>query len=197
MQYDVVRDRIEKEKKVFLKRLLFVTIMLGLLIPSGEVCAQTGALNKDPSTLLKKYLTLDIRGARLSAISWDAQEPYIDWHEEPVWGHIVVVTGYEVLEDVQDWKVNNNVDVVIPVDFKVLGSVYLDRATFLPEPQTERISFHVKAVRGYWRIVDPIVPPHVGYKRVLNFVQQALVEEGEPSKRETLAALRDELKKTQ
>ena len=181
--------------KALTARILLMSVVLLLSPETGS--AQTGALNKDPSILLKKYLTLDLKGARLEAISWEAQKPFIAWKEEPVWGRVVVVRGYEVSEDLQQWEVKNNLDVVIPVEFNVLGSVYLDHATFLAEPHLERIGFRVKAVNGYWRIVDPIIPPHVGHKRMLNFVKQAIVEETEPSKQAMLTALKDELSKAQ
>jgi len=40
-----------------------------------------------------------------------------------------------------------------------------------------------------------MLPPHVGQKRMMNFVREALVKEAEPAKRESLAALQDELRK--
>ncbi|MER3425416.1 MAG: hypothetical protein C4293_21450, partial [Nitrospiraceae bacterium] len=137
------------------------------------------------------------KGARLEAISWESQKPYIGWKEEPVWGHVVVISTYEVLEDIRQWEVKNSLDVVIPVEFKVLGAVYLEKATFLFEPQVERIGFRVKAVQGLWRIVEPIVPPHVGQKRMINFVRQAMIEETDPTRLAALTSLRDELRKAQ
>jgi hypothetical protein len=179
------------------KCLLPIAIGWVLLGVWGHGGAQTGALNKDPAGLLKKYLSLDIKGARLHPLSWEAQKPYIAWKEEPVWGRIVVVTDYTVKEDLSDWKVLNNVDVVIPVQFKVLGSVYLEQATFRAEPEVEQIKFHVKAVNGLWRIVDPLIPPHVGQKRMVNFVRQALLEENDPSHQAALTMLWNDLKKAQ
>jgi hypothetical protein len=165
------------------------------MLVSGDALAQTGALSKDPSILLNKYLSLDIKGARLDPLSWEAQKPYIAWKEEPVWGRVVVVTGFTVQEDLEDWEVKGNVDVVIPVEFKVLGSVYLEKATFLPEAQVERINFRVKAVKGLWRIIEPMIPPHIGQKRMVNYVRQALTEETDPSHVTALATLHEELKK--
>ncbi|HJU04414.1 MAG TPA: hypothetical protein VJ692_04625 [Nitrospiraceae bacterium] len=184
--------------RAFLTKYLWsLTVVIALVLGAGDGLGQTGALNKDPSKLLKKYLSLDMRGARLEAISWESQKPYIDWVEEPVWGRVVVVTAYEVMEDLEQWDVKDNLDVVIPVEFKVLGSVYLDQATFLAEAQVERIGFRIKAVRGYWRIVEPLIPPHVGYKRMMNFVRQAIVEETEPSRVAALSTLKDELRRAQ
>jgi hypothetical protein len=162
----------------------------------GEGKAQSGALNKSPTELLKKYLTLDLHGARLEPLSYEAIKPYVAWKEEPAWGQVVVVSGYEVPEDIKRWQVINNLDVIIPVAFRVLGTVDLSNATFAEEPHVQEVRFHVKAVGGLWRIVEPILPPHVGQKRMVNYVRQALSEEREPSQAEKLTTLREVLKKS-
>ena len=144
--------------------------------------------------LLKKYLELDNKGARLNSLSRESQKPYVGWKEEPVWGQLVVVGGYEVIEDFSQWDVKNNLDVVIPVEYKVLGSLYLEKAVFLSDPHIDRIGFRLKAVNGLWRVMEPIIPPHVGQKRVMNYVKQAIVEETDRSRVAELTALRDELR---
>jgi hypothetical protein len=170
-------------------------VLCAVLLLGGDAFAQTGALNKDPTELLKKYLSLDLHGARLEPMSQQALKPYVDWTDEPVWGQVVVVSAFQVPEDVKRWQILSNLDVIIPVAFEVLGSVYLESGTFLEERKTEEIRFHIKAIRGLWRIVDPIVPPHVSQKRMVNYVRQALLEEKEPSKAEKLTMLRDALRK--
>lgn len=174
----------------------FFLLAVSLLssVVARDVVAQTGSLTKDPSEVVKKYLTLDLRGARLDSLSREAQEPYVAWKEEPVWGHAVVIEGFQVIEDLTQWQVNGNLDVIIPVEFQVVGSLYWERATFLPDRHVERIGFHVKEVRGMWRIVGPMLPPHVGRKRMVNYVRQAMLEESDPSRTATLAVLRDELR---
>ena len=53
--------------------------------------------------------------------------------EEPPWGRIVVVQQINVPEDYQKWEILNNLEVIIPVTFHVLGAVYLENASFIPE----------------------------------------------------------------
>jgi hypothetical protein len=53
----------------------------------------------------------------------------------------------------------------------------------------------VKVFNNRWRIIDPIFPPHVGQRRMLNFVREALQEEKGDTRRATLAALHDQLRK--
>lgn len=176
------------------RNLLFPLLFaLGLLaIPQGGR-AITGDLKKDPADLVRKYVSLDARGARLEAITWEALKPYINWTQEPVWGHLLVIEGYEVVDDVKQWNILSPVEAVIPVKYRVLGVLYWDSAAFLPEPQVEEVGFRVKAVGDRWRIVDPIVPPHVGRKRMINYVRQAILDEQDPGRLARLTALRDQL----
>jgi hypothetical protein len=175
--------------------LLAVALACLVLAFAGSVPAQTGSVMKDPTEVLKKYLSLDAHGARLQPLSWESQKPYITWTEEPAWGRVVVISGYTVPMDVKDWEVRANLDVVIPVDFDVVGHLYWESATFLSEPKVERVSFHIKAVHGLWRIIEPMMPPHVDQKRMINFVRQSLLTETDVAKLDRLAALRDDLRK--
>lgn len=162
---------------------------------SGTATAQTGALEHSPAELVRKYLALDQKGARLDSLSFEALAPYTDWKEEPAWGRVVVVRGFTVAEHYSKWEVVDRMEVVVPVTFQVVGSVYLETAGFVPEAGVEEIRVRVKAVKNRWRIVEPVLPPHVGQKRMLNFVREAWVKETEPTKRERLAALQEELRK--
>lgn len=177
-----------------MRQIICLWLFLGLILSSSDGGAQTGALVKDPAILLKKYLELDNKGARLNSLTWESQRPYVGWTEEPVWGQIVVVNGYDVIEDLGQWNVKNNLDVIIPVEYKVLGSLYLEQAVFYSDPHIDRIGFRVKAINGVWRVVEPLIPPHVGQKRLVNYVKQAIIEETDRSKISTLTALRDELR---
>lgn len=178
-----------------LTRCALTIALLGLILPASKGLAQSGSLDQTPTEIVKRYVVLDQKGARLDAMSFDALAPYVDWKEEPTWGRIVVVLEAEVPDDYRKWQIINKLEVVIPVTFRVLGSVYLETAVFVPEEKTEEVRFHVKAVRSKWRIVDPVIPPHVGLKRMLNFVRDAEIHEQDTAKRSALAALGDSLRK--
>jgi hypothetical protein len=171
--------------------------LIGLLASSepGFVWAQTGALSHSPADVVKKYFELDQKGAKLDSVSFEALAPYRSWDTEPVWGKVIVIRAFSVAEHHRDWEVVNRLEVVIPVTFEVLGAVYLETAGFLPEVSVEEIRVRVKSVKNRWRIIEPVLPPHVGQKRMINFVREALVKETEPTKRESLAALENELRK--
>ena len=169
--------------------------LLLLWTDAGVTWAQSGGLSRSPAEIVKKYFELDQKGAKLDSMSYEALAPYRSWDTEPVWGRVVVIREFSVAEHHRDWEIVNQLEVLIPVTFQVIGSVYLETAGFLPEASVEEIHVRVKSVRNRWRIIEPVLPPHVGQKRMINFVREALVKETEPSKRESLTALQDELRK--
>jgi hypothetical protein len=178
-----------------MKTTWLVTIMAGLLLTLSDVNAQTGSIVHDPTDMVEKYLELDVKGVRLDAISQEALAPYITWKNEPIWGRTVVITSYRVINDFKQWTVVSQSEAIIPVEYKMLGSVYWEKASFLPEPRVERIGFRVKIVGDRWRIAEPILPPHIGQKRMINYVRQALLDEKDQTKAATLETLLDDLKK--
>ena len=174
---------------------LAIAVSIALLLTWSEGQTQTYGLLRDPVEVVKKYVSLDQRGIRLESISWETIRPYVNWKEEPTWGHVMVTVGYKIVDDIKQWEVISMMEVLIPVEYQVLGAVYLEAPGFLPEKQVERVKFRVKAVGGRWRIIEPLLPPHVGQKRMINYVRQAMLQELEPSRLAILTALRDELQK--
>jgi len=178
-----------------IRRWLAVIVMSVMVLALSDGHAQTGSIVHDPTDMVDKYLELDIKGVRLDAISQEALAPYITWKDEPIWGRTVVVTSYQVINDFKQWTVVSQSEAVIPVEYRVLGSVYWEKASFLPEPQVERVGFRVKIVGDRWRIAEPILPPHIGQKRMINYVRQALLDEKDQTKAAALETLLDDLKK--
>lgn len=166
-----------------------------ILLATGHALAQSGSSDHPPTDIVKRYVFLDQKGARLDAISFDTLVPYIDWREEPAWGRVVVIQEATVPEDYRKWDVINKLEVIIPVTFRVLGSVYLETAAFVSDQTEEEVRFHVKADHGKWRILEPVIPPHVGLKRMLSFVREAQQHESDATKRSALAALEESLRK--
>jgi hypothetical protein len=171
--------------------------LLALLVgmEGGAAWAQTGGLSHSPAEIVKKYFELDQKGAKLDSMSFEALAPFRSWDTEPIWGKVIVIREFSVAEHHRDWEVVNRLEVVIPVTFQVIGSVYLETAGFFPEPSVEEIRVRVKSIKNRWRIIEPVLPPHVGQKRMINFVKEAWVKETEPAKRESLATLQSELRK--
>lgn len=182
------------------KCLAYSFLVLVAFTPAAIANAQltpSGSIKRSPAEVVKRYVLLDQRGARLDAPSFDTLTPYIDWKEEPAWGRVVVIQDTTVPDDYRKWEILSNLEVVIPVTFQVRGSVYLETATFVSEETTEEVRFHVKVVGNYWRIVSPVIPPHVGLKRMMSFARDAEAHEQNDAQRTVLAALIDSLRKAQ
>lgn len=179
-----------------MRRRILLLMALGALLGSPVLTfAQSGSLDQSPTAIVKRYVTLDKKGARMDAMSFETLVPYIDWTEEPVWGRVVVIHEVTVPEDYRQWEVVDKLEVVIPVTFTVLGSVYLDTASFVPQAASEEVRFRVKGLRSKWRIVEPVIPPHIGLKRMIDLVREAEVKETDAEKRAGLAALGETLRK--
>lgn len=174
---------------------LLVLTVLTLAVPSNAQLTPSGSMRRSPVDIVKRYVLLDQKGARLDASSFDILTPYIDWKEEPAWGRVIVILETTVPEDYRKWEILNNLEVIIPVTFHVWGAIYLETATFVPEETTEEVRFHVKVVGNYWRIVSPVIPPHVGLKRMVSFAREAEVQERNEAQRLMLTALIDSLRK--
>jgi len=173
-------------------------VLLGglfFLLSPSNLFGLTGDLTNDPVKVIEKYLSLDQRGARLEAGTSEVLKPYIAWTEEPAWGQVVVISDYTVAQDTTQWEIFSYLEAVIPVTFQILGFMQWETATFLADPRTEELSIRIRAVENRWRIVDPLFPPHVGRKRLINFVRQALLNETNEVRIETLQRLKESLER--
>ena len=166
-----------------------------ILLFSGQVFGLSTDITNDPSKVVEKYLSLDKRGARLDALSYEVLKPYTAWGEEPVWGQVVVISNYSVADDVDTWEIVSPVEAVIPVTYQLLGVVQWEAATFLTEVREEIIHIRIKAVDSRWKIVSPPFPPHVGRKRLIDYVRDAQVNEGSAAREERLRQLREALER--
>ena len=173
----------------------FLTALVWLMTSAVGSLAQTNSISHSPAKVVEKYFALDHKGVRLDATSFESVAGLVDWKEEPVWGKVIVTSGFTVPDDFRKWEIVSKLEVLVPVEFRVLGVMYLDSAGFLPEQGTERVIVRLKVQGARWKIMDPIVPPHVGQKRMLNYVREALLEEKDGARQVALATLQAELRK--
>ena len=151
-------------------------------------------IREDPTKVLHKYLSLDKKGVRLEASSWQVVAPYVDWKEELAWGQVVVISQFHIVDDVTQWEIVNGLEAKIPVVFDVLGSMHWESVTFVVDPHQESYLFHIKAVHDRWQIVHPQLPPHVGRQRMMDFVRWAELSEPEAKRKALFASLHKQLK---
>ncbi len=171
-------------------------MMLVFLSPVG--LGFSGAFNshitEDPTRIIKKYLSLDKKGVRLEASTWEVIRPFVAWSEEPAWGQVVVISEFHVNEDTFQWDIVNEMEAKIPVTYEVLGVMNWERVTFLRDPHQETHMFHIKAVYDRWQILSPQIPPHVGRQRLMDFVRWAEMHEPEEAKKTQFQILHKQLK---
>ncbi len=97
-------------------------VLIGWLTVVSIASAQTASIKHSPSDVVKRYVTLDYKGARLDAMSTEAVASYTSWNEEPAWGHVVVTRGFVVSEDYRQWEGIDWLGIVVPVSLRVIGS---------------------------------------------------------------------------
>ena len=168
--------------------------VLGILpVGVSSLQAISGHITEDPTKILRQYLSLDEKGVRLEAHSWQVVKPFVAWTEEPVWGHVVVISRYEVVDDVSQWEILNGLEAKIPVIFEVVGTMHWESVTFVADPHREIQYFHLKAVGDRWQITEPQLPPHVGRQRLVDFVRWTQLNESEPERKVQFNLLRQQL----
>ncbi len=171
-----------------------VGVAVGAWVFPIPVLGLTGDLTNDPAKVIKKYLSLDKRGVRLTADSYEAVKPYVAWEqEEPVWKRFVVIRDYSVSDDVTQWDIVSSTEARIPVTFQVLGVVHVETATFIRAPREEVLPIRIRAVDNHWKMVSPVFPPHVGRSRLADFVKDAMLHETDDARAETLRRLKEDL----
>ena len=176
--------------------LCLVGLAVGTWLFPVPAFSLTGDLTNDPAKVVDKYLSLDKRGVRLTAQTYESVKPYVAWEqEEPVWKRFVVIRDYSVSDDVTQWDIVSSTEAFIPVTFQVLGVVHVETATFVPGPREQVLSVHIRAVDNHWKMVEPVFPPHVGRSRLADFVKDAMLHETNADRVRTLRRLREALVK--
>ena len=173
---------------------IVLLIMACAMVGSGTSSnAFTRDITEDPTKILHKYLSLDKKGARLETSSWQVVAPYVHWKEDFVWGQVVVISRFHIVEDVTQWEIVSGLEAKIPVVFDVLGTMHWESVTFVVDPHQESYLFHIKAVHDRWQIVHPQLPPHVGRQRMMDFVRWAELSEPEAKRKALFASLHKQL----
>lgn len=165
--------------------------LVGFHMCFGE--AFVGHITEDPTRILEKFLSLDKKGARLEARSAEVLKPFVEWPDEPVWGKVVVISQYQVIEDVKQWEIIGSMEAKIPVVYDVLGTMHWESVTFVPESYRETQVYHIKALPDRWQIIAPQLPPHVGRQRLLDFVRWSALDEPDLEKKARFAELKRQL----
>jgi hypothetical protein len=171
---------------IFMRRIaIAVTAALATMLfataigmPAVPPAGRDGAKRK-PADVVKEYCQLDLQGARLSGETWSRVAPLVGWEDEPGWDSAILASGYHV----QSTTVRPDHASVIVV-FRVLGSLEDDKP-FAParKGKYETISFHLERAGDSWKIVRPVIPPHVSLRSMMEHLRGLLAHEENGSER--------------
>ena len=154
---------------------IVLSIVIGVVIGSAtSLNAFNRHITEDPTKVLHKYLSLDKKGSRLEASSWQVVAPYVDWKEEPAWGHVVVISQFHIVDDVTQWEIVNGLEAKIPVVFDVLGTMHWESVTFVSDPHQETYLFHIKSV--YVTFEKPLLANDSDVDQYLQQMRKALLK---------------------
>lgn len=109
-----------------------------------------------PQNAVRRFCAADAMGARMIAGQWREVGELVAWPFDPAWDRVVSITGYRIgsTEALDDGQVN------VEVDYAVVGET--TSTGFEAGAHVERVTFLLdSAGDNHWRIVAPLVPPHV------------------------------------
>lgn len=133
---------------------IIIQIVSVMLILGFAVTAYAG---KGAEEVVRQYYTQDFRGDRLSADTYDNMKPLFDWgpdRDEPGWDIAFIVDGIRVYNI---RKIRND-EQEVAVRYSVIGKLSND-ITFIKF--IELVEYKVKFINGEWKIVSPIIYPHI------------------------------------
>lgn len=135
---------------VRLSALVVLATILDLALPPAY------ADDSGPQNAVRRFCAADAMGARMVAGQWRGVGELVAWPFDPAWDRVVSITGYRIgaTEALDDGQVK------VEVDYAVVGET--TATGFEPGAHVERLTFVLdSAGDNDWRIVAPLLPPHV------------------------------------
>jgi hypothetical protein len=138
------------------------------------ICLSTASLHAEkrlpPEEVVKTYCRLDFEGARLGSSEFPEFGNLYSWEEEPGWDTAIIVKSFQV----KSVKTNGN-NATVVVEYVQLGKM---GETLTLRQGDERINFKLKKSSGSWRIVAPVVAPHVSVLAMQHHIESLVADEG-------------------
>ncbi len=138
--------------------LLGLWISVGVGVASRQEPSPAPPLAALPGTasqLLEAYCALDFDGARLSSTTGRQVASMVAWEHEPGWDAVKLVDGFIVGAA----RASGN-RIEIPVTYEVVGTAVGSQITRFGK-ELETVQFELESAGGTWKIIGPIIPPHV------------------------------------
>jgi hypothetical protein len=135
---------------------LWISVGVGVATRLDSLPARPVAhLPGTATQLLEEYCELDFDGARLSSTTGAQVWSMVAWENEPGWDSVKLVEGFTVGAP----KVHGN-RIEIPVIYEVVGTAVGPQVTRFAK-ELETVKFELESAGGTWKIMGPIIPPHV------------------------------------
>jgi hypothetical protein len=139
------------------------------------ICFSTASLSAQkpvsPKEVVKAYCQLDLQGARLASSGFPELANLYAWEEEPGWDTAIIVKSFQV----KSVKTNGN-NATVVVEYVQLGNMAGETLTL--KQGDDQISFKLKKSSGSWRIVAPVMAPHVSALAMQHHIEWLVNEEG-------------------
>jgi hypothetical protein len=168
-------------------------IALSLCFTGTVVGAQSRMASTEvsPTSVIQEYCRLDSEGARLSSQNplSDKISAMVTWPIEPGWDTIVVVGNFEVVGSHSGPRKSS-----VTVRYTVLGNMFGAKVT-ASQQHKELVTFTLTKSKDGWRIVRPLIAPHVSVAAATSVLNSLLVDEKDPEQIKRLHAGIDVLTK--
>lgn len=142
---------------------------------------QYDAVQKDPRQIMSLFCKLDADGARLSSDTRRDIEQLLDWGEEGGYDEMVVIKSFKIHKEYI-----RKSTATVSVEYNVLGST--DSVDFSAVPGKKKvINFSLERIDGRWKIKEPIIAPHVNWRKAIDHLR--LLQRNEPSRKKKLEGI--------
>jgi hypothetical protein len=134
---------------------LWISVAVGVATRDASRAQSLASHPGTATQVLADFCTLDFDGARLSSTTWKQVAPLVSWQDEPGWDAVKLVEGFTLGAP----QANGN-RIEIPVFYEIVGTATGPQVNRFGK-QLETVNFELEAVAGGWKVIGPVVQPHV------------------------------------
>jgi len=140
--------------------------------------------------LVRNYLELDYRGARLVPEQAKKLLALTTWKSDPEWQVLTLVSQYEI----SDAHFSGFKHVIVTVNYTVVGR-YEPGVGFTRDTEPQTAEFTLSEDDSGWKILesDPPVAPHVSKASLVQWLKTALPKEQDPMRKSVMQSTLNQL----
>lgn len=127
-----------------------------------------------PAEVVRAFCKLDFEGARLEAANYPKIAKLYSWKGEPGWDTALIVKSFRVKP-----VANNGNTASVIVEYTQYGE--LAGEEFHLKEGANAARFKLKKISGSWRIIAPVIPPHVSVSAIRQHIEALVRDEGQES----------------